>query len=633
MAQSDENKSSEYRVLARKYRPQSFADLIGQEPMVRTLTNAFSSGRIAQAYMLTGVRGVGKTTTARILARALNYKSAETDQPNIDLAREGEHCRAIIEGRHVDVIEMDAASHTGIDDIRDIIEAAQYAPALARYKVYIIDEVHMLSRSAFNGLLKTLEEPPAHLKFIFATTEIRKVPITVLSRCQRFDLRRIEAGEMVAHLGRIAKAEGIEAGEEALALVARASEGSVRDALSIFDQAIAHADGRVEAEGIRAMLGLADRARVIDLFEQVMGGNIAAALTELKAQYDVGADPYVVLTDLADFIHFVTRLKYASGEGPGGFGNNSAAFSEAERVRGKEFADRLSVRVLGRAWQILLKGLAEVRTAERALAAADMVLVRLTHAVDLPGHEELARRAQGGDGTGAGDAARQQPGAPGAAALSQTRHMPAGTPVPAPGNAPVALRQIGGGMPGETASPTAAANQTALAQTAMAQPKPATDDAEAGEPPLVLSTFEELIFLAEDKRDLRTKLFLKRHVRLVSFKSGALEFGLANDPPRELIYHAKGRIEAWTRLRWNFIISDKEGLPTLDEIENAEKSTQIEKARSHPAVKAILAAFEGARIVDVRIRDAAPQTPGGEAVPDDPDAAEAGEDSLDDFFE
>ncbi len=307
-----------YRVLARKYRPQSFVDLIGQEPMVRTLTNAFHSGRIAQAYMLTGVRGVGKTTTARILARALNYSiPGKIDQPTIDMDAMGEHCAAIMEGRHVDVIEMDAASHTGIDDIREIIEAVRYKPAIARYKVYIIDEVHMLSKAAFNGLLKTLEEPPEHVKFIFATTEVRKVPVTVLSRCQRFDLRRIEPGSLIAHMKAIMAKEAVAVDDAALTMIARAAEGSVRDALSILDQAIAHAAGKVSAEAVRQMLGLADRALVIDLFAEVMGGDVGAALARLKALFDVGADPAVVLEDLAAFTHLVTRLKLAPDGGRG----------------------------------------------------------------------------------------------------------------------------------------------------------------------------------------------------------------------------------------------------------------------------------------------------------------------------
>ncbi|MBN9009581.1 MAG: DNA polymerase III subunit gamma/tau, partial [Rhizobiales bacterium] len=391
-----EKTTGAYRVLARKYRPQSFADLIGQEPMVRTLTNAFHSGRIAQAYMLTGVRGVGKTTTARILARALNYSiPGKVERPSIDMAELGEHCAAIMEGRHIDVIEMDAASHTGIDDIREIIEASRYKPATARYKVYIIDEVHMLSKAAFNGLLKTLEEPPEHVKFIFATTEIRKVPITVLSRCQRFDLRRIESGRLVDLMCGIAAKESIEIEDAALLMVARAAEGSARDSLSILDQAIAHSSGKVEAEAVRSMLGLADRALVIDLFEEVMRRDVAGALARLKALFDVGADPAVVLEDLAAFTHVVTTLKLAPGA-------TDDALTEEERRRGAEFAGKLSVRVLARAWQMLLKGIEETREAPRPLAAADMVLVRIAHAADLPTTDEALRALKEGGTISAG---------------------------------------------------------------------------------------------------------------------------------------------------------------------------------------------------------------------------------------
>jgi len=392
-AAKDKPSGQPYKILARKYRPQVFDDLIGQAPMVQTLTNAFRTGRIAQAYMLTGVRGVGKTTTARILARALNYKHDDIDVPTIDLKVEGEHCRAIMEGRHMDVIEMDAASHTGIDDIRDLTESAQYRPATARYKVYIIDEVHMLSKNAFNGLLKTLEEPPEHLKFIFATTEIRKVPVTVLSRCQRFDLRRIDAGELVSHLENICKQEKVSAEADALAIIARAAEGSVRDALSMLDQAIAHGAGKsktnITAQIMRDMLGLSDRARIIDLFEHVMKGDIAAALGELKSQYDAGAEPQAILADLADFTHLVTRLKYV----PEAAGD--ATVSEIERTRGLELSEKLPVRALGRGWQILLKGLGEVACSERSLAAAEMVLVRLTHASNLPTPDEVVRQIAG----------------------------------------------------------------------------------------------------------------------------------------------------------------------------------------------------------------------------------------------
>ena len=353
-----------YRVLARKYRPSSFADLIGQEAMVRTLSNAFDSGRIHQAYLLSGVRGVGKTTTARIVARALNYHRPARDtlplidRPTILMDEIGTHCQAIIESRHVDVIEMDAASHTGIDDIRELIEGSRYRPVMARAKVYIIDEVHMLSKAAFNGLLKTLEEPPEHVKFLFATTEVDKVPVTVRSRCQRFDLRRIEAPVLIAHLGSICEREGMNVTPDALSLIARAAEGSVRDALSLLDQALATGLGGGIAIGeadIRAMLGLADRARVIDLFEQVMKGDIAAALTGLKALYDQGADPLSTVTDLADFVHLVTRLKLVPDAA------KDPALTGEERTRGQAFAGALGLPILTRAWQMLLKGLGDIK--------------------------------------------------------------------------------------------------------------------------------------------------------------------------------------------------------------------------------------------------------------------------------
>src|SRR4030088_71640 len=357
-----------YRVLARKYRPASFDDLIGQEAVVRTVSNAFETGRIPQAWILTGVRGVGKTTTARILARALNYElpDGSITGPSIQMPTLGLNCQAIMESRHVDVLEMDAASHNSVDDIRQINDAVRYAPVSARYKVYILDEVHMLSGAAFNALLKTLEEPPPHAKFVFATTEIRKVPVTVLSRCQRFDLRRVEAGTLVAHLEGITAKEGLTAETEALPLVARAAEGSVRDALSLLDQAIAHAAGLVPAEDVRQMLGLADRARTIDLFEAVMRGDLAPALAELRDQYDTGADPAVVLSDLAEFTHFVTRVKIVPAVA------DDPALIEVERTRGRGLAAALSMRVLARAWQMLFKGLPEVQSAAKPIAAPRM---------------------------------------------------------------------------------------------------------------------------------------------------------------------------------------------------------------------------------------------------------------------
>src|ERR1700678_1053731 len=406
--------AASYRVLARKYRPSTFADLIGQEAMVRTISNAFETGRIPQAWILTGVRGVGKTTTARILARALNYDLPDSSitGPTIDMPVLGVHCQAIMESRPLDVIEMDAASHNGVDDVRQINEPIRYAPLSARYKDYILDEVHMLTPAAFNALLKTLEEPPPHAKFVFATTEIRKVPITVLSRCQRFDLRRVDAALLVAHLQSIAAKESISAETSALALIARAADGSVRDALSLLDQAIAHAGGAgnstmpagpVRAEDVRQMLGLADRTRVIDLFEALMRADIAAALKELRDQYDSGADPAMVLGDLAEFTHFVTRVKIVPALA------DDVSLTEAERTRGLAFAAKLSMRVLARTWQMLLKGIEEVAAAGRPLAAAEMVLVRIASAADLPTPDEVIRSL--GDTT-RGNGAAQAPGAP-----------------------------------------------------------------------------------------------------------------------------------------------------------------------------------------------------------------------------
>ncbi len=593
-----DNSAQPYRVLARKYRPQIFADLIGQEPMVQTLSNAFNTGRIAQAYMLTGVRGVGKTTTARILARALNYKKDDLDEPTVDLGDEGEHCRAIIEGRHMDVIEMDAASHTGIDDIRDLIESAQYRPTSARYKVYIIDEVHMLSKSAFNGLLKTLEEPPEHLKFIFATTEIRKVPVTVLSRCQRFDLRRIEAGTLTEHLASICEKENVKAEQDALAMVARAAEGSVRDALSMLDQAIAHGmqDGNsiINAEMMRDMLGLSDRARIVDLFEHVMKGNVAEALGELKSQYETGAEPQVVLTDLADFVHLVTRLKYVPDTAA------DQALSEIERNRGKEFSEALSVRVLGRAWQILLQGLSEVNNAERPLAVAEMVLVRLTHASSLPTPDELLKQLSDNQQTTRQTAMTD---APNAGNVETTRAV-SETPPPAP-------------IPESTPPNMTASSTNEATALAIKPPEPSTLSNEVSEAKsgATVTSFEELIFLVEDKRDLALKTAIKRHLRLVSFAEGRIEMNLVENPARDFLTVLGKRLEQWTGKRWMLSISQQEGAPTLGEQEAMENAAQMDDARADPAVEAIMAQFPGARIVDIRIREEGIDAP----LEDDPD--------------
>ncbi len=573
--------SGSYRVLARKYRPSTFDDLIGQEAMVRTISNAFETGRIPQAWVLTGVRGVGKTTTARILARALNYElpDGSITGPTIKMPVLGVHCQAIMESRHLDVIEMDAASHNGVEDVRQINDAVRYAPVSARYKVYILDEVHMLSGAAFNALLKTLEEPPAHAKFIFATTEIRKVPITVLSRCQRFDLRRVDADMLVKHLQGIAGKETITVEPEALALIARAAEGSVRDSLSLFDQAIAHAGGAgnattpagpVRAEDVRGMLGLADRTRVIDLFEALMRADIARALQELRDQYDTGADPAMVLGDLAEFTHFVTRVKIVPAVA------DDVSLTEAERTRGRAFAAKLSMRVLARTWQMLLKGITEVAAAGRPIAAAEMVLVRIAYAADLPPPDEVVRSL--GDGARGNGAGAPQP------ASAARPDMPARSELPR-----------GGGSRGPLAS-AMPMNETVNASLN----KPMARSADSAAPVRAIRTFAELVALASEKRDLTMKGALERDVRLVRFEDGKLEIALEPSAAKTLVNDLSKKLVDWTGRRWMIAVSTEAGAAPLRAQAEARKAELKNDVRSDPLVAAVLARFPGAEIVEVR---------------------------------
>ncbi|WP_262028358.1 DNA polymerase III subunit gamma/tau [Microvirga sp. Mcv34] len=544
--------ASPYRVLARKYRPRTFDDLIGQEAMVRTLSNAFETGRIPQAWMLTGVRGVGKTTTARILARGLNYQKADgSGQPTIHMPELGVHCQAIMESRHVDVLEMDAASHTGIDDVRQIIDGIRYSPVSARYKVYIIDEVHMLSEKAFNAFLKTLEEPPPHAKFIFATTEIRKVPVTILSRCQRFDLRRIEADKLVAHLGRICNAEGVQADAEALAAIARAAEGSARDSLSLMDQAIAHGAGVVTPDTVRDMLGLADRTQVIDLFEAVMRGDVPAAFAGLRSQYDAGADPAVILSDLAAFSHVVTRLKLIPEAA------RDPALSEIERTRGTDYAQKLSVRTLSRAWQILLKGIPEVQSSNRPIAAAEMVIVRLAYAADLPTPDEALRALKDG------------------------------APVPAGGASAPSPRPSG---------PATSGNMALATSQPYPQPRP---QAAQPEPTMRLRRFEDVVALAGEKREIVLKAQLERDVRLVRFEEGRIELSLTDTGSRTIANDLTRALQQWTGERWMVALSSEEGQATLHEKAVEAERERKEGAANHPLVQAVLTKFPGAQIVNV----------------------------------
>jgi DNA polymerase-3 subunit gamma/tau len=579
-----------YRVLARRYRPATFDDLIGQDAMVRTVSNAFETGRIPQAWVLTGVRGVGKTTTARILARALNYElpDGSVTGPTIKMPVLGVHCQAIMDSRHLDVIEMDAASHNSVDDVRQINDAIRYAPVSARYKVYILDEVHMLSGAAFNALLKTLEEPPAHAKFIFATTEIRKVPITVLSRCQRFDLRRVDAAALVAHLQGIAAKETITAEPEALALIARAAEGSVRDSLSLFDQAIAHAAGPVRAEDVRQMLGLADRTRVIDLFEALMRADIARALAELRDQYDTGADPAMVLGDLAEFTHFVTRVKVVPATA------DDVSLTEAERTRGRAFAAKLSMRVLARAWQMLLKGIAEVEAAGRPMAAAEMVLVRIAYAADLPTPDEVVRSL--GDGSARGNGAGTAPSAPAPAPRAE---MPTRSEMP----------RTGGRGPLASAAPLQ---------------QPVARNAEAPATARALAHFEDLIALAAEKRDVSTKSALERDVRLVAFEDGKLEVALEPSAAKTLVGELSRKLFEWTGRRWMVVVSAEQGAPSLRAQADQRKAQLKSDVRGDPLVQAVLTRFPGAEIVEVR-----PPASASAPIADDMPEAQDDESNLD----
>jgi DNA polymerase-3 subunit gamma/tau len=546
-----------YLVLARKYRPSSFSTLIGQDAMVQTLRNAFKSGRVPHAFMLTGIRGVGKTTTARILARAVNFEDETGRHPTLDLDREGIHDRAIIEGRHVDVQEMDAASNTGIGDIREIIDSVKYGPVSAPFKVYIIDEVHMLSTAAFNGLLKTLEEPPPYVKFIFATTEIRKVPVTILSRCMRFDLRRVPPDTMTAHLVDLLSKEGIGYEPEALAMIVRAGEGSVRDCQSLLDQAISHGDGKVTATTVKAMLGLGDRARSIDLFDALMRGDIAAALPILHELYDAGADPETVIADLAAFTNLVTRIKVVPAAA------DDVSLTPDERARAPEMAKKLGMRALTRAWQVLFKGAEEVKTAGNALQAAEMVLVRLAYASELPSPDELIGKLQGG-------------GAPSTPA--------GGSSVPHRGTVnagPQALRQLEPAPRYETSAVPVAAPE------AMASPR----------------TYLELVALAGEKRDMLLKIALETKMRPVAFREQSIEVALVEGADPAIIQTLSKRLREWTGQVWGVSVSTRPATgPTMRDIKDKHHEAARSEAADDPLVKAILEMFPGSKVT-VKLRE------------------------------
>ncbi|WP_439140135.1 DNA polymerase III subunit gamma/tau [Planktotalea sp.] len=548
-----------YRVLARKYRPETFADLVGQEAMVRTLKNAFEADRIAQAFVMTGIRGTGKTTTARIIAKGINCIGPDgTGGPTTEPCGVCENCVAIMEGRHVDVMEMDAASRTGVGDIREIIESVHYRAASARYKIYIIDEVHMLSTSAFNALLKTLEEPPAHVKFIFATTEIRKVPVTVLSRCQRFDLRRIEPEDMIGMLQRIAAGEHAEIAEDALALITRAAEGSARDATSLLDQAISHGAGETTVEQVRAMLGLADRGRVLDLYQMIMRGDAAAALTELGAQYAAGADPMAVLRDLAEITHWISVVKITPDAA------DDPTVSPDERARGLQMANDLPMRAMTRMWQMLLKALDEVASAPNSMMAAEMAIIRLTHVAELPSPEELIRKLQD-------------------------------TPPPPPSGGG------GGNGGGVSAGATSVANaQSRMSSSSGSSGGAATAqqlDADALER---FPTFDHVVDLIRANRDVKLLVDVEGGIRLANYQPGRIEFVAHPKAPNDLAQRLGQKLQLWTGNRWAVTLVNQGGRETIAEKRDAVDIALKEEAASHPLLQAVFEAFPSARIIDIK---------------------------------
>ncbi|GAA6209434.1 DNA polymerase III subunit gamma/tau [Cognatishimia sp. WU-CL00825] len=576
--QNTHDTPSGYQVLARKYRPETFVDLVGQDAMVRTLKNAFAADRIAQAFVMTGIRGTGKTTTARIIAKGMNCIGPDgTSGPTTEPCGQCEHCTAIMEGRHVDVMEMDAASRTGVGDIREIIDSVHYRAASARYKIYIIDEVHMLSTSAFNALLKTLEEPPAHVKFIFATTEIRKVPVTVLSRCQRFDLRRIEPEDQIRMLRKIADSEGAAIADDALALITRAAEGSARDATSLLDQAISHGAGETTAVQVRAMLGLADRGRVLDLYDMIMRGDAGAALNELSSQYADGADPMAVLRDLAEITHWISVVKITPEAA------DDPTISPDERARGQAMAGQLPMRVMTRMWQMLLKALDEVATAPNAMMAAEMAIIRLTHVAELPSPEDLIRKLQNtpvppappGGGGGGGASAPASQGSTQAYAGTQMTGSSAG----------------GGG----TVTALVPQAEQALARYA---------------------SFDHVIELIRQQRDGKLLMDVEADLRLVSYRPGRIEFEPAPNAPRDLAQRLGQRLQQWTGNRWAVTVVNQGGAETIVQKRNAAQNAIKAEAMAHPLVQAIISAFPKAKITDIKTQAAIATQAQAEALPE-----------------
>lgn len=608
MATDDTPSPQPYRVLARKYRPRTFAELIGQDAMVRTLTNAIHADRLPHAFILTGVRGVGKTSTARIIARALNCIGEDGNGgPTPESCGICAHCLAITEDRHVDVIEMDAASRTGVNDIRELIDGVRYRPVDARFKIYIIDEVHMLSSSAFNALLKTLEEPPEHVKFIFATTETRKVPVTVLSRCQRFDLRRVDAETLIAHFNSVAKQESATVAEGAMGLIARAADGSVRDGLSLLDQAIAHAgnaEGDEVAEGaVREMLGLADGGLIYDLFAAAMQGTVDEALTIFNQLYDAGADPAIVLQDLLQLTHWLTRIKLspAAAEGQG--------ISQMDRERGQSLAETLSVPTLGRTWQLLLKGLSEVQSLPSSAQAAEMVLIRLAYMAELPSPADLVRTLK--DNPASAATAPQATPAP-----------PAAPPVPPQSSQDDGGARMAGGMGAHDAMPQQAPiDDPDLAPPIQEmQPAPVADEQNMGP-----QGFEQIVAMFEERREGILHATLIHHVHLVRFEPGHIALRTEPEAPSDLATRVSKFLSEWTGDQWLVSLSEEAGAPTIREQMDAKEAARRGRATAHPLVQAALEAFPGATVeaVTERVPEEFPDSVDEDGTDDDTETEKA----------
>ena len=535
-----------YKVLARKYRPQNFEDLMGQEIMVQTLKNAFKTNRIAHAYILTGVRGIGKTTTARLLARSLNYETETINEPNIEMSGLGKHCQEIMESRHIDVIEMDAASRTGIADIREIIDSVNYSPSSARYKIYIIDEVHMLSKAAFNGLLKTLEEPPPHVKFIFATTEVQKIPLTILSRCQRFDLKRFDHDMIKSLINNVCEKEMVSIEDQIIDLIAKASGGSARDSLSLLDQAIALSnDGNISEEKIRQMLGLSDQNRIIDLYEFISNAEVEKALLEAKDQADTGIDPVNLIESLGDLIHELTRLKVTESN------DDNLSLGPEGLNRIKSLKDKTTVKHLSRYWQMILKASSEIKNFSNPLAALEMAIIRMAYISDLPTPDEIIKKIEGND------LKLTEKKSPNSELKNSVKAIP-------------------------TVSVKSVQQEKIIEETSDTDPK----------------SFEDIIELVRLKKNIRLQYDLENNVSLVSFEKGKIELNILNSDEK-ILFTLSSKLQEWTKEKWLVVSSSSEGQKTIKEVRDDDEFETRSLIKEHPIYTKASMEFDNVDIISI----------------------------------